>query len=161
MDPSHALWIGGGRGSGKSSLALALSQRFGFQLYSVDERTVVHEGRMPTASFDSASLDGFVTTSRHRFRLVLEDLRSLPDTPAVIVEGVQLFPTSVSAVLGASDQALFLIPAAADAISARIAREARELRLTALPVDRPLAELIELAAEHFQAAVERDQRRRR
>jgi hypothetical protein len=140
---------------------LALSQRFGLQLYSVDERTAVHEGRMPTSSIDAASLDGVVATSRHRFRLVLEDLRALPETPTAIVEGAQLFPTSVSAVLGAPDQALFLIPGADDPLSARIAREARELRLTALPVDRPLDELIELAAEHFQAAVERDQRRRR
>ena len=197
MDPAHVLWIGGGQGSGKSSVAKALSRRFDLQLYNVDRRTWVHEARMPTTEFGSLSLDErwveatpqrmlewFVTTSRHRFRLVLEDLRELPDSPLAIVEGPQLLPTSVSAVLAAPDRALFLIPEPAEQearllargpmpgtsdgvlaranatardllISARFAREARELRLAALPADRPLAELIELAAEHFRPAIER------
>ena len=112
VDPSHVLWIGGGQGSGKSSIARALSRRFDLQLYNVDRRTWVHEARMPTTEFGSLSMDErwvdappgrmvdwFVTTSRHRFRLVLEDLRDLPDSPSVIVEGPQLFPTSVAAVL--------------------------------------------------------------
>ena len=175
MDPAHVLWIGGGQGSGKSSVAKALSRRFDLQLYNVDRRTWVHEARMPTTEFGSLSLDErwveatpqrmlewFVTTSRHRFRLVLEDLRELPDAPLAIVEGPQLLPTSVSAVLAAPDRALFLIPEPAEQearllargpmpgtsdgvlaranatardllISARFAREARELRLTALP----------------------------
>lgn len=200
MDPSHVLWIGGGQGSGKSSIAKALARRFDLQLYNVDQRTWMHEARMPTTEFGSLALDErwvdptpermlewFVTTSRHRFRLVLEDLRNLPDTPLAVVEGPQLFPTSVSAVLAAPDQALFLIPDRAEQearllargpmpgtsdgvraranatardlmISDRFAREARELRLTALPADRPLAELIELAAEHFRPAIERGPR---
>ncbi len=200
MDLSHVLWIGGGQASGKSSVAWALSRRFDLQLYNVDRRTWVHEARMPTTEFGSLSLDErwvdpepermldwFVTTSRHRFRLVLEDLRSLPDTPVAVAEGPQLFPTSVSAVLTSPDQALFLIPdrAAQEArllargpvpgtsdgvvarekatardlmISARFAREARELRLTALAADAPLADLVELAAEHFRPAIERGPR---
>jgi hypothetical protein len=55
-------------------------------------------------------LEWFVSHSRHRFRLVLEDLRELPDEPAAIVEGPQLLPTSVSAVLRERDRALFLVP---------------------------------------------------
>lgn len=197
MDPAHALWIGGPQGSGKSSVARALADRFGLQLYHVDLRTWVHEERMPPTAFASLSMDErwvhatpeqmlgwFVTTSRHRFRLVLEDIRALPDRPAVVVEGPQLFPTSVSAVLGAPDQALFLIPAESEMkerlrqrgpiegtsdgararenavardqmIRATFEREARELRLPALPVDRPLDEMIDLAAVHFAPAVER------
>jgi len=153
VDPSHALWIGGGHGSGKSAVARALSERFGLQLYSVDERSEAHAPRMPGAGVGWASLDEFVTTSRHRFRLVLEDVRALPEAPVAIVEGIELLPTSVSAVLGAPDRALFLTPAVDDPVSARIAREARELRLTALPADRPLEELVELAAEHFADAI--------
>lgn len=197
MDPSHALWIGGPQGSGKSSIAAALADRFELQLYHVDLRTWVHEERMPPTEFASLTMDErwvqaapekmlgwFVTTSRHRFRLVLEDLRALPDEPASIVEGPQLFPTNVSAVLGAPDQALFLIPvesemkerlrkrgpikgtsdgarARANAIErdlmirATFEREARELRLPALTVDRPLDEMVELAAAQFAPAVER------
>ena len=200
MDPSHVLWIGGGQGSGKSSIAKALSRRFDLQLYNVDRRTWVHEARMPTTEFGVLSMDErwvqaspdrmvewFVTTSRHRFRLVLEDLRTLPDSPAVIVEGPQLFPTSVAAVLSDPDHALFLIPDAAEQearllgrgpllgtsdglraranaterdllITARFAREARELRLPVLAVDRPLDEMIDLAAEQLRPAIERGPR---
>ena len=200
MDLSHVLWIGGGQGSGKSSVARALARRFDLQLYNVDHRTWVHEARMPATEFGALSmderwvqpspermLDWFVNTSRHRFRLVLEDLRDLPGSPSVIVEGPQLFPTSVSAVLSDPDQALFLIPdrneqqarllergpipgtsngsrARANAterdlmISARFAREARELRLTAIPVDRPLDEIVELAAKRLRPAIERGPR---
>jgi broad-specificity NMP kinase len=197
VDPAHALWIGGPQGSGKTSIAAALADRFGLQLYHVDARTWVHEARMPPTEFSSLTMDQrwvhptpetmlgwFVTTSRHRFRLVLEDLRELPDEPACIVEGPQLFPTSVSAVLGAPDQALFLLPdldemrerlrargpmqATSDGARARenavardvliaqtFAREARELRLSALQVDAPLDVMIERAAAAFAPAVER------
>ena len=200
MDPSHVLWIGGGQGSGKSSIAKALSRRFDLQLYNVDRRTWVHEARMPTTEFSVLSMDErwvhaspermlewFVNTSRHRFRLVLEDLRDLPDSPSVIVEGPQLFPTSVAAVLSDRDHALFLIPDVGEQearllgrgplpgtsdglrarvnaterdvmITARFAREARELRLPVLPVDRPLDEMIELAAEQLRPAIERGPR---
>lgn len=197
MDPSHALWIGGPQAGGKSSIAEALADRFGLQLYHVDARTWVHEPRMPPTEFASLTMDErwvhagvermlgwFVSHSAHRFRLVLEDLRELPDEPACIVEGPQLFPRLVSAVLGAPDQALFLLPVRAEmearlrargplrgtsdgararenaiARDLRIAdlfeREARELRLVALSVDRPLDEMIERSAAHFAPAVER------
>jgi broad-specificity NMP kinase len=197
VDLSHVLWIGGPQGSGKSSIARALADRFALQLYHVDLRVWVHEPRMPSTEFASLSMDErwvhadtrsmvgwFVTTSRHRFRLVLEDLRELPDEPACIVEGPQLFPTSVSAVLRSPDQALFLIPERAELelrlrargpiegtsdgerarenavardlqLAQTIEREARELRLPTLPVDRPLDGMIERAADHFAPVVER------
>jgi hypothetical protein len=191
------LWIGGPQGSGKSSIAYALSRRFELQLYNVDHRTWVHEDRMPPNEFSALSLDDrwlnatsgkmlewFVTTSRHRVRLVLEDLRELPAEPAVIVEGPQLFPTSVSALLRSPDQALFLLPdedamrerllarpplaGTSDGRRARenatardllirqtIEREARDLRLPVLPVDAPLEEMIERAAALFEPVVAR------
>ena len=200
MDLSHVLWIGGGQGSGKSSIARALSRRFDLQLYVIDHRVWVHEPRMPETEFRTLSmderwvdatprqmLDWFVTTSRHRFRLVLEDLAALPPSPVAIVEGPQLFPTSVSAVLRQADQALFLIPnldeqrerllargpilgtsdglrARANAterdlmITQRFSWEAGDLRLTALQVDAPLNEMIERATEHFRPVIERGPR---
>lgn len=200
MDLSHALWIGGGQGSGKSTIARALSRRFDLQLYVVDHRVWVHEPRMPATEFAALSMDQrwldvspermldlFVAHSRHRFRLVLEDLAALPDSPLAIVEGPQLLPTSVSAVLRSPDQALFLvsnldeqrvrlrarpgIPGTSDPAQARmnaterdlmitqlIERDARELRLRAVEVDRPLDEMVELAAEHFRPAIERGPR---
>jgi hypothetical protein len=144
---------------------------------------------MPVTEFGSLSLEErwvtaapermlewFVTTSRHRFRLVLEDLRALPPSPAAIVEGPQLFPTSVAAVLSSPDQALFLLPEPAAQrerllargpmpnvsdgskarrnaterdllITARYEREARDLRLTVLRVNGPLDDVVEQAAD--------------
>jgi len=197
VDPANALWIGGPQGSGKSSVARALAERFGLQLYAVDHRVWVHEPRMPRTEFRSLTMDErwvlatpermlgwFVTTSRHRFRLVLEDLRELPDEPSVIVEGPQLFPTNVAAVLRSPDQALFLLPDPAemeerllargpvlktsDGVRARenatardlliartFEREARELRLPVLRVDGALDEVIDLAAAQLGPVVER------
>jgi hypothetical protein len=160
VDLSHVLWIGGGQSSGKSSIARALAQRFDLQLYAIDARDRAHEPRMPTSGTGAPStpdeaLDRFVTTSRHRFRLVLEDLAALPAAPPAIVEGTQLFPTSVAAVLREADHALFLIPDPGEQLTQRIAREAADLRLAMLVVDAPLAEMIEHAAAHFRPAIER------
>jgi hypothetical protein len=197
VDPADVLWIGGPQGSGKSSVARALARRFDLQLYLVDHRVWVHEPRMPATEFGSLTLDErwveaeparmldwYVTTSRHRFRLVLEDLRSLPAVPGAVVEGPQLFPTSVAAVLRSPDQALFLLPLPAeqrerllargpmpnvsDGIAARrkaterdlmitalYEREARDLRLPTLSSDGPLDEVVELAAAQLRPAVDR------
>jgi hypothetical protein len=148
VDLSHVLWIGGGPQSGKSSIARALSERFGLQLYAVAEHDRAHEPRMPTFLADE-TVDGLLKTSRHRFRLVLEDLAALPAFPPAIVEGWQLLPTSVAAVLREPGQALFLMPANVDEITQRVGWEARDLRLATLQVDAPLDEMIERAAAHF------------
>ena len=197
MDPADVLWIGGPQGSGKSSVARALAYRFDLQLYLVDHRVWVHEPRMPSTEFGSLSLEErwvtatpermlgwFVTTSRHRFRLVLEDLRALPAAPGAVVEGPQLFPTSVAAVLRSPERALFLVPSPAEQrerllargpmpnvsdglqarrnaterdlmISALYEREARDLRLLVLRSDGPLDEVVERAAAHFRPVVDR------
>jgi adenylate kinase family enzyme len=197
VDLSHVLWIGGPQASGKSTVARALAERFGLQLYVVDHRVWVHEPRMPSTEFASLTmderwvaaaprqmLDWFVTQSRHRFRLVLEDLRELPGEPAAIVEGAQLFPTSVSAVLRSPDQALFLetasdvleerlrargpMEATSDGarardnavardllIAQRFEREAAELRLPTLRADRPLGIVVERAAVQLAPLVDR------
>jgi hypothetical protein len=200
VDLADVLWIGGPQGSGKSSIARALSRRFDLQLYVIDHRVWVHEPRMPATEFSSLSmderwvhaapermLDWFANTSRHRFRLVLEDLRELPGSPLAVVEGPQLFPTFVAAVLRDPAHALFAIPDPGEQrerllarpglpgtsdprrarinaterdlmIAQRFAREARELRLTVLPAGRPLDEMIALAVEHFRPVIERGPR---
>ncbi|HVC88399.1 MAG TPA: hypothetical protein VNC40_13385 [Gaiellaceae bacterium] len=195
MDPSRVLWIGGPRGSGTSALAQAVAQRAGLQLYSVDDHAEAHEPRLPDTEFARLSPDDrwlaakpdqmlawVLNGSRHRFRLVLEDLRALADAPLALVEGAELFPTSVSAVLGAADQALFLVPdpeqqrerllalgpisgtsdgerARVNAtegdllITARYRQEARDLRLTVLPAERRFGELVEVAETQFLRAI--------
>jgi shikimate kinase len=149
VDLSHVLWIGGGPGSGKSSIARELARRFELQLYAVDDHEQAHGPRMPTFLADE-TFHGLLTASRHRFRLVLEDLAALPPSPGAIVEGSQLLPTSVAAVLRDPGQALFLIPATVDEMTQRVGWEARDLRLTTLQVDAPLEEMVERAAAHFR-----------
>ncbi len=195
MDLAHVLWIGGPQGSGKSSLAWELSRRFDLQLYAVDARTWVHEPRMPVTEFSSLSMDErwvdaephrmlewFLTTSRHRFRLVLEDLAALPDAPGAVVEGPQLFPPSVAAVLRDREHALFLLPPPEDMrqrllergplpgtsdpgrardnaterdllIARAFERDVRDLRLPSLRVDVPLEEMVERAVAAFAPAL--------
>ena len=155
MDLSHVLWIGGGPGSGKSSVARALAERFDLQRYSLDEHRAAHEPRMPTFLADE-TLDGLMKRSRHRFRLVLEDLAALPASPEAVVEGIELFPTSVAAVLRDPGRALFLMPLEVDAITQRVGWEARDLRLATFQVDAPLDEMIERAAAHFAPALQAD-----
>lgn len=146
MDLADVMWIGGPDGTPTNDVARALAHRFDVALYSLSEQAGAHISRMPVAGDSSAS-----TTARHRFRLVLEDLRELDGAPGAIVEGAELLPTSVSAVLRAPDQALFLVPADGGIY----AWEARDLRLRTLPAERPLDELVELAAVHFEPAVQR------
>jgi hypothetical protein len=171
VDLADVLWIGGPQGTGKSSVARALAYRFDLQLYLVDHRVWVHEPRMPATEFGSLSLeerwvtatpermiDWFVTTSRHRLRLVLEDLRELPALPGAVVEGPQLFPTSVAAVLRSPGQALFLLPTAArrhenDVLATQVRLYAESLLPTVLE-DRPLAFACECGASGCTAELE-------
>jgi hypothetical protein len=197
VDPAHALWIGGGQGSGKSSIAKALSRRHGLQLYNVDHRTQAHVPRLRRHPFWSMSMDErwvepdvetmlewFVETSRERLEIVLEDVAELPDEPAAIVEGPQLFPSLVAPLLGAFDQAVFLVPRPNEQrarlaargpmtwtsqpelartkaierdlrISRRFATEARALGFAVEEVDAPLDAMIERVDALLRPAVER------
>jgi len=95
---SHVLWIGGGTGAGKSSVAIALAERYGLARYDYDwhdardhtERT--RPDRHPhRAAFLAMSLDerwvlrspremadNAVGSFRDRFEMVIEDLLALP-----------------------------------------------------------------------------------
>jgi len=122
MDLSHVLWIGGGQGSGKSSIAWELSRRHGLQLYNVDHRMQAHLARHRPHEFFDLSLDGrwldadvhtmlrwFVEKSEDRMRIVLEDVAALPDVPGAIVAGPPLFPSFVAPFLASPDHALVLV----------------------------------------------------
>ena len=123
MGPANVLWIGGGQGSGKSSIGKALSRRRGLQLYNIDHRMQAHVARHPEHPFWSMTLDQrwvepdvetmlgwFLQTSRDRLPIVLEDLAGLPQEPSVIVEGPQLFPSLVAPLLASPAHAVFLVP---------------------------------------------------
>jgi hypothetical protein len=100
------LWIGGAPAAGKSTVARALSRRYGLRLYGADTRTWVHRDRAlaagskaagrfeelspeerwrrPTAELLAMSLHG------ERGSMVLADLAALPEAPLVVAEGTTL-----------------------------------------------------------------------
>jgi hypothetical protein len=72
-----------------------------------------------------------------------------------VVEGIELFPTSIAAVLRSPEQALFVLPAAGENgldrlhtdLALSFERDTRDLRLRVLRADRPLPDLAALAAD--------------
>jgi 2-phosphoglycerate kinase len=121
-------WIGGGSGAGKSTVARRIAGRHGLRLYPTDDVMRDHGSRSSPA--DSPLLHEFIAMTMderwaerspevmletfHWFRgegfdLIVEDLRGLPDGPAVIVEGFRLLPHLVQP-LAAPGHAVWLLP---------------------------------------------------
>jgi hypothetical protein len=167
VDLRDVLFIGGATGSGKTSIARALAYRWDLQLYNVDLRTYDHVERLGGHDPDwdrppEALADAFVAHAHERWPLVLEDLAALPPSPAAIAEGPFFLPELVPA----EAQAVFLVPtderihttraergsrpvlAERDVLLAARIRRAAAGR-TVLPVDRPLADMVELVAALF------------
>ena len=128
-DLSHVVWIGGGTGAGKSSIAIALAERHGLERYNYDwhdsrshsERTRA-DRHPPRAAFLAMSMDerwvsrtpeamarAEVTEFAERFEMVLEDLAAL-DAPRVVAEGFGLLPELVAPHLLDRRHAVFLVP---------------------------------------------------
>jgi hypothetical protein len=124
------LWIGGGTGAGKSSVAMALMERHGLVRYDYDwhdardqtERT--RPDRHPNrAAFLAMSLDerwvlrtpremadNAVGSFRDRFEMVVEDLLALPRGQPVIADGFGLLPELIHPLIASPRQAIFLLP---------------------------------------------------
>ena len=126
----HVLWIGGGTGAGKSSVASALAERYGLARYDYDwhdsrdhtERT--RPDRHPhRAAFLAMSLDerwvlhtpremadNAIGSFRDRFEMVIEDLLALPRDRAVVADGFGLLPELIHPLTASHHQAVFLLP---------------------------------------------------
>ncbi|WP_289020061.1 AAA family ATPase [uncultured Ornithinimicrobium sp.] len=123
----HVLWIGGGSGSGKSTVARRLAEQDGLHLYSTDEAMGRHADRLGPAQ--APLLAAFMTMDMdqrwcHRsteqmlqtfhwfagegFDLIVEDLLAMPREP-VVVEGFRLLPRLV-APLSAAGRRVWLLP---------------------------------------------------
>ena len=112
---SSRIWIGGGTGAGKSTVARALAVDHGLRRFPIDAFWYAYDtrGAQPRKSPDEQWLETppdvqaaeFEDTSRRMMRFALDDLAELPAAPTV-VEGPQILPDLVPA----GDQAVFLDP---------------------------------------------------
>ncbi len=127
QDFAHVFWIGGSPCSGKSFIARMLAAKYGLQLYQTDslEARPVSPEHQPVMHYLS-SLSGDelwlrpvplqVSTAleycREEFGLALEDLRAIPSSPGIIIEGTALLPHCVVPLLTRPRQAIWLVPTA-------------------------------------------------
>lgn len=134
VDPSakerlrHVRWIGGGSGSGKSTVARRVAERCGLRLYSTDETMAGHTQRARPqdapllAAFMAMDMDerwvnrspeDMVATFHwfhgEGFDLIVEDLLALAPEP-VVAEGFRLLPELVEPLLADRDHAVWLLP---------------------------------------------------
>lgn len=122
-------WVGGGSGSGKSTVARRLAAIHGLRLYDTDAVMADH-GRRTTAE-DSPLMKAFAAMDEderwvnrspavmrdtfHWFRgegfgLIVDDLLDLPREPPVVAEGFRLLPRLVRPLLSEPRHAVWLIP---------------------------------------------------
>ncbi len=123
----HVRFIGGGSGSGKSTVARRLAAKHRFRLYH-SERFSEYAAR--TTPDDAPLLHAFVAMDMDErwlnrrpdvmrdtfhgfqgegFQLVIDDLLALPSSPPVLVEGFTLLPRLVAPLLTRRNQAVWLI----------------------------------------------------
>jgi hypothetical protein len=123
-------WLGGGSGAGKTTLARAVAGRLDLAVYHIDVFGYEHLRRMrrgpfpETQSFNEMSYAQrwlrdptalaaqFLTLSRERMPLILEDVATLTPGPTILAEGPQLLPELVAPLLGGTAGALWLLPTA-------------------------------------------------
>jgi hypothetical protein len=113
-------------------VALALAQRHGLRVYSLDQNERARFARVTRArqpnlyAFDQMSMDErwvlrspatmaahTITNGAEGFSLIVEDVLALlaaSNVPPVLVEGPWLFPDSVTPVLSSPRQAIWLLP---------------------------------------------------
>ena len=111
-----ALFVGGGTGGGKTTLARALAARHGLGVLQIDSYWYEHaerSGETPPPTdvqwlewTPATQAADFERLSRLMLRYVLDDLNALPEQPTVVVEGPQILPD----LLPPDASAVFLLP---------------------------------------------------
>jgi hypothetical protein len=128
---SHVLWIGGPPDCGKTTVATIIAERHGLQQYHFDRHEMAHFARLDPVrhpALYAAHPDRMTTEQRwlgsppdemardtiaswsERFTMALDDLRSMPQTPAIIAEGPGMFPELVAPLIENPHQAIWLVP---------------------------------------------------
>jgi hypothetical protein len=123
---AHVLWIGGAPNVGKTTLSRLLAGKYDLKIYNADWHHVrEHQNRGGGApsGWDQLTMDQRwvhpspqelaerdIANWTARFRLVVEDVRVLPDTRPIVAEGPALFPWCVAPLVRSARQAIFLLP---------------------------------------------------
>lgn len=128
----HVLWIGGATDAGKTSIARAVAQKRGLQVYHYDdfdrERLPGHwartdpvrhpymsatpindRDRMWVQTSPEELVKRWLQTTPERFQFSLEDLQALPSAPPIVAEGYGFTPDLVLPLLSSSRQAIWLV----------------------------------------------------
>jgi len=122
-------WIGGGSGSGKSTIARRLAVANDLQVYDTDRVMPEHAARLTAeeapmlALFKAMDMDKrwalrtpqemletFHWFQGEGFNLILDDVAQLPAEPPVIVEGFRLLPHLVEPHLDERARGVWLLP---------------------------------------------------
>jgi 2-phosphoglycerate kinase len=125
----HVRWVGGGSGSGKTTVTRLLAERFGIDFYSTDVTISVHSELLDATGapllerFRHMSIDErwikrdpitmyatFPWFHGEGFDLLLEDLRQMPTDRLVLVEGFRLLPHLVRPHMSNPLHAVWLVP---------------------------------------------------
>ncbi|MGH3568074.1 MAG: hypothetical protein ACRDRH_18995 [Pseudonocardia sp.] len=128
-DRCHVYWIGGGSGSGKSTIARRLAVANDLQVYDTDRVMPEHAARLTAeeapmlAIFKGMDMDKrwALRTPREMletfhwfqgegFNLILDDVAQLLAEPPAIVEGFRLLPHLVAPHLGERARGVWLLP---------------------------------------------------
>jgi hypothetical protein len=125
---ANVFWLGGGCGSGKTTIARVLVRRLDLRLYPVDGYTYAHAERSKRGGFPltlaSAGMtteqrwdrtpaelaDRFAAVAAERLEMVLADLRELGPGPTVLAEGPQLLPDLIAPLMQTPEHGLWLLP---------------------------------------------------
>jgi len=133
----HVYWLGGGSGSGKSTVARRLADKHGLQLYATDDVMKDHGSRITPEDSPFATefiamdmderwlnrsprtmLETFHWFRGEGFHLIVEDLLDLPTDTPVIAEGFRLLPHLVEPLLAVPGHAVWLLPSPAFRLAA-------------------------------------------
>jgi len=129
-DLNNVFWLGGSPCAGKSSLSEVLAERFGLDLYHVDDAFERHAHRFDPACHPALTswcartwndrwtqpvsrlLQEVIACYGEHFALILEDIRTAPKQKPLLVEGSALLPKQVASVLAHRNHAIWMIPSA-------------------------------------------------
>jgi hypothetical protein len=121
-------WLGGGCGSGKTTIARVVTRRLDLRMFAVDGYTYAHAERSKRGGFPlnravaeltpeqrwarppAELAEWFAAVAAERLEMILADLRDLGPGPTVVVEGPQLFPDLIAPLMRTREHGLWLLP---------------------------------------------------